>query len=129
MLAPLLLALSLTPLRRRRHLGRSGRAAINCWKGIIVEAEEGQRVLNPVHCARKVTLLVAARAVDAHVLHFESHPGRGIGSELVGQREVDDRALVEPVALFCQHAALPEGTSHINLLAEVVHGLSVSSLN
>jgi hypothetical protein len=78
------------------------------------------RVLNPVHFARKFTLLVAARAVDAHLLHFESHPGRGIGSELVGQREVDDRALVELVALFCQHAALPEGARHIDLLA-VVH--------
>jgi hypothetical protein len=30
---------------RRCHLGCSGRAAINCWKGIIVAAEEGQRVL------------------------------------------------------------------------------------
>jgi hypothetical protein len=42
-------------------------------------------------------------------------------SELVGQREVDDRALVERVALFCHHAALPEGARHIDLLAEVVH--------
>jgi hypothetical protein len=39
----------------------------------------------------------------------------------VGQREVDDRALGERVALFCQHAALPEGARHIDLLAEVVH--------
>jgi hypothetical protein len=107
--------------RLRRHLGGSGRAAINCWKGIILEAEEGQLVLNPVHCARKVTLLVTARSVDAHFVHFESHPGRGIGSELVGQQEVDDRALVERVALFCQHAALPERARHIDLLTEVVH--------
>ena len=35
--------------RQRSHLGRSGQAVINCWKGIIVEAEEGQRVINPVH--------------------------------------------------------------------------------
>jgi len=88
---------------------------------MIVGAEEGQQVLNLVHCARKVTLLVAARAVDAHLLHFESHPGRGIGSELVGQREVDDRALVDLFALFCQHAALPEGARHIDLLTEVAH--------
>ena len=57
---------------QRCHLSRSGQAVINCWKGIIVEAEEGQRVINPVHCARKVTLLVAVRAVDAHLLHFGS---------------------------------------------------------
>jgi hypothetical protein len=63
---------------------------------------------------------VAARAVNAHLLHFESHPGRGIWSELVGQREVDDRALVERVAFFCQHATLPEG-ARLNLLAKVVH--------
>ena len=62
-------------------------------------------------------------AVDAHLLHFESLPGRGIGCELVGQREVDDCALVDLVALFCQHAALPEGARHIDLLTEVVHRL------
>jgi hypothetical protein len=83
--------------------------------------EEGQRVLNPVHCACKVTLIVADRAVDAHLLHFERHPGRGIGSKLVGQREVDDRARVDLVTLFCQHAALPEGARHIDLLTKEVH--------
>ena len=83
----------------------------------------GGRVINPVHCARKVTLLVAARAVDAHLLHFESLSGRGIGCELVGHREVDDCALVDLVELVRQHAALPEGARHIDLLTEVVHWL------
>jgi len=109
--------------QQRCHLSRSGQAIINCWKGIIVEAEEGHRVINPVHCARKVTLLVASRAVDTHLLHFESLPGRGIGCELVGQREVDDCALVDLVALLRQHVALPEGARHIDLLTEVVHRL------
>jgi hypothetical protein len=39
----------------------------------------------------------------------------------VGQREVDDRALVDLFTLFCQYAALPEGARHIDLLTEVVH--------
>ena len=50
-------------------------------------------------------------------------PERGIGCELVGQREVDDCALVDLVALVRQHAALPEGARHIDLLTEVVHWL------
>ena len=97
--------------------------AINSWKGIIEEAKEGHRVINPVHCARKVTVLVAARAVDAHLLNFESHPGRGIGCDLLGQREVDNRALVDLVPLIFRHAPLPEGARHIVLLAQVLHGL------
>jgi hypothetical protein len=107
--------------RQRCHLSRSGQAVLNCWKCIIVEAEEGQRVINPVHCARKVTLLVSARVVDAHLLHFESLPGTGC--ELVGQREVDDCALVDLVVLVRQHAAFPEEARHIDLLTEVVHRL------
>ena len=108
---------------QRCHLGSSVQAVINCLKGIIVEFEEGHRVINPVHCARKVTLLVAARAVVDHLLHFESIPGRGLGCGLVGQREVDDCALVDLVTLVWQHAALPEGARHIDLLTEVVHRL------
>ena len=64
---------------------------------------------------------MAVRAVDAHLLHFESLPGRGIGCELVVQREVDDCSLVDLVALVCQHVALTEGSRHIDLLTEVVH--------
>jgi hypothetical protein len=109
--------------RQRCHLGLSVQAVINCLKGIIVEAEEGHRVFNPVHCAPKVTLLMAARVVDAHLLHFESHPGRGIWCELVDQREVDDCAHADLVTLVWQHAALPEGARHIDLLTEVVHWL------
>jgi hypothetical protein len=102
--------------RRRRHHGRP-----DSWKGIKEEIEEGHRVLNPELCARKVTLLVAARAVDAHLLHEKSLPGRHLGSELVCQREVEDRALVDGVSLFYRHAALPEGARRIDLLAEVFH--------
>ena len=76
-----------------------------------------------MHCARKVTVLVADCAVDAHLLHFESHPGRGIGCELVVQREVDNRVLVDLVLLIFRHAALPEEARHIELLAEVLHRL------
>jgi hypothetical protein len=50
-------------------------------------------------------------------------PGRGIGCELVGQREVDDCALVDLVTLVWQHVALPEGARHIDLLTDVVHQL------
>jgi hypothetical protein len=60
---------------------------------------------------------VAARAVDAHLLNFESHPGRGIGCDLLGHREVDNRALVDLVPLIFLHAPLPEGARHIELLA------------
>ena len=66
---------------------------------------------------------MAVRAVCAHLLHFGSLPERGIGCELVGQREVDDCALVDLVALVRQHVALPEGARHIDLLTEVVHRL------
>ena len=65
--------------------------------------EEGHWVINPLHCARKVTVLVAARAVDAHLLNFENHPGRGIGCDLLGQREVDNRALVDLAQLIFLH--------------------------
>ena len=41
----------------------------------------------------------------------------------MGQREVDDCALVDLVTLVRQHAALPEGARHIDLLTEVVHWL------
>ena len=41
----------------------------------------------------------------------------------MGQREVDDCALADLVALVRQHAALPEGARHIDLLTEVVHWL------
>ncbi len=41
----------------------------------------------------------------------------------MGQQEVDDCALVDLVALGWQHAALPEGARHIDLLTEVVHRL------
>ena len=69
--------------RQRCHLaGLSVQAVINCWKGIIVELEEGHQVINPVHCARKVTLLVAARAINAHLLHFEAILGEESGANL-----------------------------------------------
>ena len=69
--------------RQRCHLtGRSFQPVINCWKGIIVELEEGHQVINPVHCARKVTLLVAARAINAHLLHFEAILGEESGANL-----------------------------------------------
>jgi hypothetical protein len=42
---------------RRCHLSQSGQAIINCWKGIIVEGEEGQRVINPVHFADDCALV------------------------------------------------------------------------
>ena len=48
---------------------------------------------------------------------------RPFRSDLVGQREVDDCALVDLVALVWQHAALPEGARHIDLLTEVFHRL------
>ena len=41
----------------------------------------------------------------------------------MGQREVDNCALVHLVAIVWQHAALPEGARHIDLLTEVVHPL------
>ena len=63
------------------------------------------------------TVLVAARAVDAHLLNFESHPGRGIGCDRLGQREVDNRALLDLVPPIFRHAALPEGARHIELFA------------
>ena len=56
-------------------------------------------------------------AVDTHLLNFENHPGRGIGCDLLGQREVDNRVLVDLVPLISRHAALPEGARHIDLLA------------
>ena len=76
-----------------------------------------------------VSPVVAARGVNAHLLHFESLPVRRIGCELVGQREVDDCALVDLVALVCQHAVLPAGARHIDLLTEVVHRLRFGFLS
>jgi len=101
-------------LLRRGHLVRIG---------LVVALEEVRLVAHPEDGARRVAMLCAARARDAHLLKLHRGLGHQRVRELVRVRKVTHGVLVQGLFLRGSHLALVVVATNVHLLANGLHRL------